>query len=121
MDIVFIHGLEVETTIGAYDWEQGIKQTLILDLELACDTRIAAKNDNLEDALDYAAISQEIIDFLGKSHFQLLETLAEKVTDLILSTFNIEEVKLKVSKPKAVSHARDVGVIITRNRSQIQH
>ena len=117
MDIVFIRGLEVETTIGAYDWEQSIKQKLILDLELSCDTRIAAKTDNLEDALDYAVISQEIIDFLGKSHFQLLETLADRVADLILCAFNIEEVKLKVSKPAAVSLAREVGVMITRSKS----
>jgi len=117
LDIVFIHGLEVKTTIGAYDWEQGIKQTLILDLELSTDTHVAATSDSLDDALDYAAISEKITDFLERSHFQLLETLAEKVTDLILITFNIKEIKLKVSKPSAVKAAQNVGVIITRRKS----
>ena len=29
-DIVYIQGLSVETTIGVYDWERTIKQTLVL-------------------------------------------------------------------------------------------
>ena len=33
-DIVYIQGLSVETTIGVYDWERTIKQTLVLDLEM---------------------------------------------------------------------------------------
>lgn len=35
MDIVFIEQLTVFTTIGVYDWEQGIQQKLVLDVEMA--------------------------------------------------------------------------------------
>ncbi|HBW09550.1 MAG TPA: hypothetical protein DEF44_15110, partial [Pseudomonas sp.] len=42
VDTVFIEGLEVDTVIGAYDWERGIRQCLQLDLTLGWDIRPAA-------------------------------------------------------------------------------
>ena len=51
MDTVFIEGLEVDTVIGAYDWERGIRQCLQLDLTLGWDIRPAAENDELDKAL----------------------------------------------------------------------
>ena len=45
MDRVFIEGLEVDTVIGAYDWERGIRQCLTLDLQLGWDIRPAAAGD----------------------------------------------------------------------------
>ncbi|HEJ7144660.1 TPA: dihydroneopterin aldolase, partial [Serratia marcescens] len=34
MDIVFIEELTVITTIGVYEWEQGIRQKLVFDIEM---------------------------------------------------------------------------------------
>ncbi|MEH6637371.1 MAG: dihydroneopterin aldolase, partial [Halioglobus sp.] len=37
MDIVFIRELRVDTVIGVYDWEREIRQTVVLDIEMAGD------------------------------------------------------------------------------------
>ena len=116
MDIVFIKGLKVETTIGVYDWEKDIKQDLFIDLELSCDTRAAAASDAIADAIDYATLSENIIEFLKENHFQLLETVADKIASLVLAEFDISEIKVIVSKPQAVETATNVGVIIKRSR-----
>ncbi|MFT5208816.1 MAG: dihydroneopterin aldolase [Flavobacterium sp.] len=118
MDLVFISGLEVTTTIGAYDWEQDIRQTLIIDLELICDINKVARHDDLKDAIDYAEISTSIEKYLQKSHFQLIETVAERIAERVLSEFNIRELTLTVSKPQAIENARNVGVKITRSQSE---
>lgn len=115
MDLVIITGLEVATTIGAYDWEQDIKQTLIIDLELSCDVSEVAKDDDLKDAIDYAKISTLIGTYLQASHFQLIETVAERISELVLSEFNIKKLTLTVSKPQAIENAQNVGVKITRS------
>jgi dihydroneopterin aldolase len=115
MDLVFITGLEVETTIGAYDWEQEIKQTLIIDMELSCDTSIAARDDDLSKAIDYAEISSRISQYLTACHFQLIETVAERIAGLVLSEFDVIELTLTVSKPLALDNAKNVGVKITRS------
>ncbi len=47
MDIVFIEQLTVITTIGVYDWEQGIQQKLVFDIEMAWDNRQAAESDDV--------------------------------------------------------------------------
>ncbi len=114
MDIVYIEGLKTDAVIGVYDWERSIRQTLVLDLELASDNRAAAATDGIADAVDYDAISKRILAYVQASEFELIETLAERVADIVLSEFNIPWLRLKLSKPGAVAEAKDVGVIIER-------
>ena len=114
MDTVYIKGLRVDTVIGVYDWERDIRQAVVLDLDMASDNRRAAAADSIELALDYAAISEAILGFVGGSEYQLIETLAEEVATLVLRDFNVPWLRLRVSKPGAVAQADDVGVVIER-------
>ena len=61
MDIIFLGGLEITTIIGIYDWERETKQTIVLDIEMACDIHKAAQSDAIEDTLDYKSVSKSII------------------------------------------------------------
>jgi dihydroneopterin aldolase len=114
MDIVFIEQLEIDAVIGVYDWERDIRQTLVLDLEMASDNRRAAGDDNIQDALDYAAVSQRLLDFVGSSEFELIESLAEAVASLVMTEFSVPWLRLRVAKPGAVKEAAAVGVVIER-------
>ena len=114
MDIVFIRELRADTVIGVYDWERRIRQTVVMDLELASDNRRAAAGDRIEDAIDYAAISQRVLSFIEVSEFQLIETMAEQVANIILDEFAVPWLRVRLAKPGAVSQARDVGVLIER-------
>src|SRR5699024_7346190 len=114
MDIVYISDLKVDTVIGIFDWERRIRQTVSLDLEMATDIRRAAATDQINDALDYKNIGKRIIAFIEGSEFQLVETLAEKVAELVLNEFKVPWLKLRLSKPGALRGSRDVGVIIER-------
>lgn len=117
MDIVYIKQLRADAVIGVYDWERGIRQPLVLDLELASDNRLAATHDALADAVDYDAISSRILAFVQTSQFQLIETLAERVAELVLDEFQVSWLRLRVGKPGAVAQASDVGVLIERGES----
>ena len=114
MDIIFLRDLRIATVIGIYEWEKRIKQTVSIDLEMGTDIRAAAASDTIDDTLNYKAVSKRIIAFVEGNQFQLIETLAEKVAELLLKEFALPWLKLTVSKPGAVSAARDVGVIIER-------
>ena len=65
-------------------------------------------------ALDYAAISEAVTSLVEKTDYQLIETLAERVTELILRDFSATNVRLKLSKPGAVPNAKNVAVEICR-------
>ncbi len=114
MDIIYLRDLRIETVIGIYDWERRIKQTLILDIEMATDIRKAAQTDSIEDTLNYKAVAKRLIEFVGNSEFQLVETLAERVGEIVLNEFRVPWLRLQVNKQGAVRGARDVGVIIER-------
>ena len=112
MNIVYIRGLRAQAVIGVYEWERHIRQTLVLDLEMASDTVRAAASDQIADALDYAALSARVVALVEASEYQLLETLADAVARMITREFGVPWLRLRLSKPGAVAAADDVGVII---------
>lgn len=114
MDIVYIRNLEVETVIGIFDWERAVRQVVSIDLEMQTDVRRAAATDRIEDAVDYKAIGKRIIAFVGDSSFGLVETLAERIAEIVREEFQVTWLRLRVSKPGALRGASDVGVIIER-------
>ncbi|MBY5948089.1 dihydroneopterin aldolase [Photobacterium rosenbergii] len=114
MDSVFIEHLEVIATIGVYDWEQEIKQKLVLDLEMAHDNRPAAQSDDVAYALDYASVSDAVTQHIQNGRFLLVERVAEEIANLIMTQFSVPWIKVRVTKPGAVANARGVGVVIER-------
>lgn len=115
-DYVFIEDLRIETVIGIYDWERKIKQVVALDLEMAFDNTKPAASDRIEDTLDYKRVSKRLIAFVGESHFELVETLAERCAEIVMREFDVPWLRLKLSKPGAVTGAKAVGVAIERGR-----
>ncbi len=118
MDIVYIRDLKVATVIGIFDWERRIRQTVSLDLEMATDIRRAAATDQISDTLDYKAVGKRLISFIEASEFQLVETLAERVAEIVLNEFAVPWLRLRVSKPGALRGSQDVGIIIERGNKQ---
>lgn len=116
MDIVYIRDLRIETVIGIYDWEREIRQTVSLDLEMGTDIRRAGETDHIDDTLDYKSVAKALIEFVEKSEFQLVEALAEKCSQIIINDFNVPWLRLRLSKPGAVTGSQDVGVLIERSK-----
>ena len=114
MGIVFVRELKIQTVIGIFDWERAIRQTVVLDLEMASDIAKAGRNDNIDDALNYKSVSDRITAFVEASQFQLVETMAEKIAALVMDEFSVPWVRLRLGKPGALPNARDVGVILER-------
>jgi len=117
MDIIFISDLRAETIIGIFDWERNQKQIVSVDIEMAADIARSAAADNIDGTLNYKAVSKRVEQFITESSFQLIETLAERLSELILSEFDVPWLRLTVHKPGALSNSRDVGVRIERGNA----
>lgn len=113
-DRIFIEGLTVLAQIGVYDWEQQIKQKLVFDLEMAWDCQEAAQTDDVQYCLNYAEVSEFIMNYVQSKPFLLIERVAYEVAEQLQVRFKISGLRLKLSKPSAVPQAKNVGVIVQR-------
>jgi dihydroneopterin aldolase len=113
-DRIFLNQLRTECIVGIWDWERQVKQTVILDVEMAADIRKAALSDNIEDTIDYKKVSKRLLSFVGESQFQLVETLTENIARIIVTEFGVSWVRVRLNKQGAIRNSRDVGIMIER-------
>ena len=114
MDKVLIKNLQVETIIGIFNWEREVRQVVSIDLEMEFDNKVAAKSDDIEDALDYKKIGKRVSSYVERSEFKLVERLAEQIAKLVLKEFPVASLKVSVTKPGALRGSESVGISITR-------
>ena len=114
MDKVLIKNLQVETIIGIFNWEREVRQVVSIDLEMEFDNKVAAKSDDIEDALDYKKIGKRVSSYVERSKFKLVERLAEQIAKLVLKEFPVASLKVSVTKPGALRGSESVGISITR-------
>lgn len=112
IDTLRISALSTQTRIGVHAWEQRIDQKLLLDITIPID--LSQCHNDLTKTIDYDALCQCVTEFIESNAFTLIETVAEKVADLIKNTFKIQQLTVSVSKPNAVKNAGNVCVTITR-------
>ena len=113
-DVVFVKGLKVEAVIGVYEWERAITQPLLIDIALETDIRKASVSDDVNDALNYKAVCDDVSAWCQTIKAKLLEHLAGEIADKLLAKYTCHQVTLSVAKPTAITQADAVGVQITR-------
>ena len=113
-DVVFVKSLKIEAVIGVYAWERAITQPLLIDIALETDVSRAAGSDNVNDALNYKAVCDDVSAWCKAIQAQLLEHLAGQIADKLLSKYASHKVTLSIAKPTAIKQAEAVGVQITR-------
>lgn len=118
-DQILIRGLEFYGFHGASDEEQTVGHRYQVDVTMWMDTRKAEENDDLHDTVNYAEVAYRIVEIGTKKQFRLLEALAGRCADQILTEFPpVLAVRLRVEKiiPPMNAIARSVGVEIMRKR-----
>ena len=81
---------------------------------MAFDCQPAAESDDIADALNYKAVYDRLVEFVGQSEFFLIEKLAAEMIHLIQTEFGVSWLKLTVNKKGAVGADISVGVIMER-------
>jgi dihydroneopterin aldolase len=117
MDIIFLNGLTTECIIGIWDWERKVRQKVVIDLEMGADIRKAAATDSIEDTLDYKRVSKRLLQFVSDSEFQLVETLTERIAQVVVTEFDVPWVRVRLNKQGAIRGSRDVGILVERSRA----
>ncbi len=112
VDEIIIESLKLSAYVGINQWEQKIKQTLLVDIHLFYD--FSHTNDKIEETINYDALCQNIEAYVEQRNFQLIETIANEIANEIFTQFPVQRVKISVSKPYALRQAKNVKVIAIR-------
>ena len=114
MDIIFLHGLEVECVIGVWEWERQITQKIVIDLDMGWDISQAAASDDLSDTLSYKDVAKRVVAHVEDVKANLVERLAEDIAHILLDEFGCQWCRVRVNKPGAITGSKDVGVVVER-------
>src|SRR5215475_3341702 len=117
MNTIFVHDLRLETRIGVYAWEEHLRQTVRVDLEIGVPSDAAFRSDDFRDALDYAAVVKRLQAFAADHPHKLLERYAQAIADLLMNEFGAPWVKVRVAKLAAIPGVKELGVVIERGRA----
>ncbi|MFH1360384.1 MAG: dihydroneopterin aldolase [Candidatus Omnitrophota bacterium] len=107
---ITINDLKVNLFIGADQEERTRKQTIILNIELKYDAVNAIMADDLNQALDYRMLSEEITKRAENSQFFLLEKLVDFVLSIVMENKMVHEATVSAEKPNALRDAKSVTV-----------
>src|SRR6516225_4605591 len=118
LDKILIYAIDCVAAIGVTPDERRTRQRLSIDVELFVDTRKAAQTDSLKDAIDYAVVAAAVATVCGERDYHLIETVAGRIADRVLSGFPVSTVRVLVRKisPVAEPRVQYVSVEIVRNR-----
>jgi len=115
-DKIILHNCLFTTTIGINKTERDTKRALYLDIELFTDTRKAAQADSITATISYTDVHETVKNLIEENEWDLIEAVAEAAATIILATFAVDGVHIRVKKPSAL-HDRNVdytAVEITR-------
>lgn len=117
MDKIRIEDLHLRCIIGLNPEERVKQQDVMIQITLHADLAAAGRSDDVRDTVNYKTIKQAVVELVEASDYQLLERLAQEVSQLCLVDDRVQAVDVRVDKPGALRFARTVSVEIHRDRN----
>lgn len=114
--ILRLQKIKAFTTIGITDEERSQPRPLLISIIIDYDHVQAVSEDKIEHAYDYALIENVIVSELSQRQFQLIETVAAFVCQLLLGNEKAREVTVEVEKPGVMRFAESVSAIYSLRR-----
>jgi len=122
-DRLIIERLEFQGYCGITEAEREAPQPMAVDLELSLDMAPAAAMDDLSRTVDYITVTERVLAIAQTQRFHLLETMAERMAQAVLSEFPVAAVTLWVRKlkPPVKGVRESTGAKITRQAADDPH
>lgn len=115
---IFVKGFVIEAEIGAYEHEKGRTQPLRIDFEAEVVEPSDPAGDRLEDVVCYNRLTEGVRAIVAEGHIKLIETLAERIAELVMAHPMTISVRVRIEKPQAIADADAAGVEIERSKGR---
>ena len=110
---IIIADLEVHYCVGITETERSKPQRLLVSVEMQRDFKAAAASDTIDQTTDYFAVCQKLLTFGDDCHWQLIETLAVDIADMLAEEFAAKRITVEVKK-FVIPQTRHVAVRYSR-------
>lgn len=119
MDRITLTGVTAVGHHGVFDFERREGQPFVVDAVLYLDFTEAAQSDDVRDTAHYGEVAQRITDWITGEPLNLIEALAVRIAEGLLSEFALHAVDITVHKPQAPIEVPfgDVAVTVHRDRA----
>ena len=113
---IFLDGFEVEADIGIHDFERKAPQRIAIRIELELDPADLPSRDDIADTLDYDWLRLEVKRLVAGRRFDLQETLARAILDIVAGKPQVRRAIVETAKPDVYPDARAVGCRLEARR-----
>jgi dihydroneopterin aldolase len=114
-DAILLEGIQMAVAIGVTAVERRLRRPVRIDLEVGRDLEPAGRSDAIRHTLDYGDIYRVVEGVAGGREHKLVEALAHRIAEAILSGFLVDWVTVTVRKAKPIAGVLDwAGVRVTR-------
>lgn len=117
LDEIALTGLRVFGRHGVYRHERQDGQFFVVDATLCLSTAAAAASDDVADTVHYGEAAERIAAIVEGPPVALLETLAQRIADDLLTYEGVRMVSVTVHKPQAPIEREFADVSVTIRRS----
>jgi dihydroneopterin aldolase len=112
---LFLRDHVVPVQIGAHDFEKGVTQRLVFNVELFVPyASTTPKADKLAEVVDYDFVREVIAARIAQGHVELQETLCDDLAAQLLAHPQVRAVRLSTQKPDVYPDCAGVGVEVFR-------
>ena len=116
-DVIRIERIELLAHVGVPDDERSRPQRLTISIAFWPNKSGAELNDDIAQAVNYAAVCAEVRKFVGGRSDKLIETLADKLAFHLLQMFEIRRITIELRK-YILPDVEFVSVTVTRERAK---
>lgn len=113
---VFARGLELMASVGIFEIERRYQQRIVVSVELDVVDDYDGVCDRIERVVDYGHVVSEVRRLVDRQHYNLIETLAERIAEACLADARVLLARITIEKPDILPGCRSVGIIIERAR-----
>ena len=114
---ILIKELILDLKLGYYDFEKEKPQKVKFSLEIDYEDKKPTSDKDIKSIVNYGQVVKLISKLTKNKHYNLLETLAEDVFDVLFKDKRIGKITLKIEKLEIIKECASVGIQITKKRS----
>ncbi|KAI9138925.1 Dihydropteroate synthase-like protein [Paraphysoderma sedebokerense] len=113
-DKILVKDLHLRGNFGVDCWNMSSPLHVVLNLTIYHSLTQAAKTDSIAGSIDYAAVTDNIVELSDSAMYTSLEEFAEAVAILCIGNYGVQRVKVRVETDKGALFAGKVYVEVTR-------